>query len=166
MKKMKKSFVHVFDKVVVLLLSFVGILTGCERYVEEYGMPYADFELEGTITSSVTSQPVQNIRVVRPHFPKEDLEFMPGDTVFTDANGKYAFAFRGFSESEYRLKLEDTDGEENGGRFSPKEIEGKFTQVDRIREGNDRWYYGLFVKTEDMELEWANADTPENGVLP
>ena len=159
---MKKSFFRLFDKIVVLLLGCAGILTSCDQYVDEYGMPHADFELKGAVTSKATAQPIQNIRVVRPYFPGLELGYTPGDTVYTDKDGKYAFAFGGWLE-KYQLKFEDIDGEENGGLFQPIEIEGKFTQADQVEKVKG-WYEGKFVKTENVTLEPVN--TPEYGVLP
>jgi hypothetical protein len=115
MKILGKYFFRFFDKVVVLLLSFVGILTGCEKYLDEYGMPHADY------------------------------------------NGSPGL--------EYKLKFEDINMRQNSNMLINKEIEGEFTLIDRIKEGNDHWYYGLFVKTADVALEWAEANAPEYGVL-
>ena len=75
---------------------------------------------------------------------------MFSDTIYTDENGKYAF---NGSAWKYQLKFEDIDGEENGGLFQTKEIEGGFTQADLVEKGDGRWYDGKFVKTEDVKLE-------------
>ena len=150
MKTVKKSFFRLFDKIIVLLLSTVGVFSACNTMPEygmlvEYGMPHADFELKGTVTDE-TSQPIQNIRVVH----QFGYENSYSDTIYTDENGKYAF---NGSAWKYQLKFEDIDGEENGGLFQTKEIEGGFTQADLVEKGDGRWYDGKFVKTEDVKLE-------------
>ena len=163
MKTVKKSFFRLFDKVILLLLGGFGMFNACDTMLLEYGMPHADYELKGIVTNDATSQPIRNIRVVRPHFPNVELEYMPGDTIYTDETGKYAFAFGGLIE-KYQLKFEDIDGPDNGGLFQTKEIEGEFTQADRVEKGNG-WYSGFFVKTEDVVLEQV-VNVPEYGILP
>jgi putative lipoprotein (rSAM/lipoprotein system) len=170
MKTIKKSFFRGFDKIIVLLLGSFGMFSACNDEMPlEYGMPHADFEIKGTVTNNTTSQPIQNIRVVRPHFPDVESECectpRPGDTIYTDKNGQYAFAFRDSPGPNYRLKFEDVDGEDNGGLFETKEIEGKFIQNDQVKKGDGRWYNGKFVKIEDAALNRVLLPAPEYGVL-
>ena len=170
MKTIKKSFFRSFDKIIVLLLSGFGMFSACDLFEPqlEYGMPHADFVLQGTVTDEATSQPIKNIRVVRPLFPdlKPECECtpIPGDTIYTDEKGQYAFTFGDFPGSKYLLKFEDMDGEDNGGLFQTKEVEGKFTQADQVKKGDNHWYDGKFVKTQDVKLEQAAYPTPMYGV--
>jgi len=157
MKIMKKSFFRFFDKVILLLLGGSGMFSAC---MTDYGMPYAEYEVKGTVTNSVTSQPIQNVRIVGPHFSSVESGYVRGDTVYTDENGKYAFALGG--SSTYQLKFEDIDGEENGGLFQTKKIEGTFTQADQVEKGKG-WYKGRFVKTEDVALEREPQAAPMYG---
>jgi len=163
MKAIKKSFFRSFDKIIVLLLSGFGIFSACDLIAPEYGiMPMygvleANFELKGTVTDGATSQPVKNIRVIRPF----GFENRYGDTIYTDENGKYTYIFTGTPESKYQMKFEDIDGEENGGLFLSKKIEGKFTSADLVKEGQS-WEW-RFVRTEDVKLEQAYP-VPEYGV--
>ncbi|GHT04225.1 hypothetical protein FACS189423_06580 [Bacteroidia bacterium] len=157
---MKKSAIKFFDKVIVLLLSCFGFLTGCDNPMDEYGPPYveygvpsAEYELNGTVTDVLTSNPIPNIRVVRP-FPYLREH---GDTTYTDSKGKYRFAFRDFPSDAYQLKFEDMDGEENVGAFVTEEVEGKFTKDDQTQKGDGHWYVGKFVKTQDVKLDQAGV---------
>ena len=159
MKTVKKSFIRFFDKIIVLIVGVSGF-SACFAY----GMPYADFELKGIVTDEATSQPIKNIRVVRPHFPGFEHENMAGDTIYTDKNGKYAFIFDNLSTMKYQLKFEDIDGEENGGLFQTKEIVGEFTQADQVKKSHG-WYEGKFVKKQDVELKRIEMVAPEYGVL-
>ena len=172
MEIVKKSFFRFLDKVIVLLLGAFGMFAACNNPDDtpvEYGMPYADFELKGTVTSSVTSEPIQNIRVVYPHFSESEYENLPleykfsGDTTYTDQNGKYTLAFGGSTWAQHRLKFEDIDGEENGGQFLRKEIQVGFTSADRVKAGQG-WYEGKFAKTQDVELQQEiHYPVPEYG---
>jgi putative lipoprotein (rSAM/lipoprotein system) len=164
---MRTKCIGFFDKVIILLLSAVGFLTGCDKIgggiVAEYGVPNADYELKGTVTDKTTSQSIQNIRVIR---PVQSPEY--GDTTYTDKDGKYHFVFNDFPNdtNTYQLKLEDIDGGENGGEFITAEVEGVFTKNDQVEKGNGHWYDGKFVKTHDVVLNRQEMAVPEYGVLP
>jgi len=157
---MKRSFIKFFDKIIVLLLGFSGFFNSCESPAE-YGMPHADFEIKGIATDETNSQPIQNIRVIRQIY--ENF----GDTLYTDSEGKYAFEFQEFPpspESTFHLKIEDIDGEENGGDFGTKEIDVTITKADQVKKGDGSWYDGKFVKTQNIELE-KTYEAPLYGVF-
>jgi putative lipoprotein (rSAM/lipoprotein system) len=162
---MRTKCIEFFDKVIILLLSAVGFLTGCDEIgggnVAEYGVPNADYELKGTVTDEITSQSIQNIRVIR---PVQSLEY--SDTTYTDKDGKYHFVFNDFPNDTYQLKFEDIDGGENGGEFITAEVEGVFTKNDQVQKGNGHWYDGKFVKTHDITLNRQETIGPMYGVLP
>ena len=107
---MKKSVIKFFDKIIVLVLGFSGVFSGCELLPEnedpvcEYGMPHADYVIKGVVTDEETSNPIQNIRVIRQIYQEY------GDTLYTDSEGKYAFEFYDFPpspESTFHLKIEE-----------------------------------------------------------
>ena len=144
---MKKLLIKSFDKIIVILLGVLGIFNSCEKPkplygVEpcEYGVPYGIYEFHGIVTDKETSNPIQNIQVVRYR-----------DTIYTNSEGKFT-CFDGMN-SEFRLKIEDIDGEENGGDFESQEIDVRFTQADQVEKGDGKWNKGKFVKTQNIELE-------------
>ncbi|MCL2041593.1 MAG: radical SAM-associated putative lipoprotein [Bacteroidales bacterium] len=151
---MGKPVIKLFDKIIVILLSFFGIFNSCtqpDMYgmpYPEYGTPYADYEIKGVVTNKENAHPLQNIRVIHQTY---------SDTLYTDSQGKYAFNFYyeggAYPERIFHLKVEDIDGEENGGDFTIREIELKITEADRVQKGDGNWYEGKFGKTENVELE-------------
>ena len=167
---MKRAFIKFFDKIIVLILGFSGVFAGCDdptdEYgppVAEYGMPQAEYVIKGVVTDKDTSNPIQNIRVIRQVY--ENL----GDTLYTDSEGKYVFEFGDFppwQETTFPLKIEDIDGEENGGLFGTQEIDVTITEADRVEEGNGHWHDGKFVKTQDIKLKRMDIAYPEYGVFP
>lgn len=152
---MKKLFLKPFDKIVLALLSCIAFFTGCDVInppVAEYGVPTAEFEIKGTITDSITSQPVKNIRVIR-QYPSAPQY---GDTLYTDVQGKYQFNFNSFpvDDPTFHLKVEDIDGANNGGEFANKELDVVIADADWIDDGDDNsWYYGKAVKTQNIKLK-------------
>jgi putative lipoprotein (rSAM/lipoprotein system) len=138
---MKKSLIKSFDKIIVVLLAILGVFNSCTQ--TEYGMPYADYELKGVVTDKETSKPIKNIRIATFY----------GDTIYTDAEGKYALSYC-FDMAEYfHFKIEDIDGEENGGEFEAQKIDVKFTNADKVKKGDGHWYEGKYEKTQNIELE-------------
>jgi len=164
---MKKTIIKFFDKIIVMLLGFSGIFSGCGIGIQpvEYGMPYAEFELKGVVTDKETSDPIQNIRVIR-KYPQYGA-ILRGDTLYTDAEGNYVFYEGIYLENNtFQLKIEDIDGEENGGHFESQEIDVKFTQVDQVKKGDGHWYGGKFAKKQNVKLERKNVPHPEYGMMP
>ena len=149
---MKKTSIKFFDKIIILLLGFFGVFSSCNKPEPvEYGpapLPsLSDYEINGVVTDKANSQPIQNIRAIRRRHP--DYGYMYGDTLYTDAEGKYDFNFEDFPQTEFHLKFEDIDGEENGGYFETQEIDITITEADRTGEKQ-------FVKTQNVEMNKIN----------
>jgi putative lipoprotein (rSAM/lipoprotein system) len=151
---MKKSLIKFFDKLLIAILTCIGLFAacdddktedcGCTKYtggsIPMYGITSVNFctyKIAGTVKNS-SSKPVENIRIVR------ESEIFDNDTIYTDANGKYVLMFY---DNPTTLVLEDIDGKENGGEFKTKEIDVFFTNADKVK--NSR---GLFEKTKNIEL--------------
>lgn len=150
---MKKSIVGLFDKIIIALLSCFAFFTGCDILKEspcEYGTPTADFEIKGTVTDSITSNALPNIRVIRKNADYPQF----GDTIYTDANGKYSFSFRDFPSENptFPIKVEYIDGALNGGDHVSKQVNVVINSTDWVKDGDGHWYYGKALKTQDFKL--------------
>jgi len=150
---MKKSIVGFFDKIIIALLSCFAFFTGCDILKDgpcEYGTPTADFEIKGTVTDSITSNALPNIRVIRKNADYPQY----GDTIYTDANGKYSFSFQDFpiNEPTFPIKVEDIDGSLNSGDYVSKEVNVVINSSDWVKKGDGHWYYGKASKTQDFKL--------------
>jgi putative lipoprotein (rSAM/lipoprotein system) len=172
---MKKFIIKSFDKIIVILLGITGAFTGCNldcssyadvplsrfRYPEgtitpEYGVRMGEFVIAGDIKNKENGKPIPNIQIIA----------VNSDTLYTDSQGKYIFKFRDFSLSnpqlpDVRLKIEDIDGVENGGKFASQEINVTFTDADKM---NKRKCEGFYVKTENIKLEKEDTFIPLYGV--
>jgi putative lipoprotein (rSAM/lipoprotein system) len=163
---MKMTAIKFFDKVILVLLGVAGFFSGCDinngGNVVEYGVPSADYEIQGTVTDKATSQPIKQIRVVRP------LQYAPeyGDTVYTNEEGEYHFEYNDFPHPTAQLKFDDIDGVENKGLFQSAEETVTFTNADQVKPGKGNWYDGKFIKTLNMALDKEPVNTPMYGVLP
>jgi len=140
---MSKLVIKFWDRIVVVLLGVVG-LSSIVYSCMKYGDPAAEYcEINGVVTDKETSNPIQNIQVVR----WRDYS----DTTYTDADGKYAFGRRWKFDSH--IKFEDIDGEANGGEFETQEIDVKFTEADLVKKGKGNKTADRYVKTQNIELE-------------
>ena len=150
---MKKLFIKVFDKVIVMLLGIAGIFTGCERdcaagkAIPVYGtFPSTYYEIKGTVKNKANSKQIPNIQIT------SQIHENLTDTLYTNSKGNYVYKFYDYSEElgyPICLKFEDIDGNENGGNFASKEIDVKITKVNRSCNGYDEKY----SKTENIKLE-------------
>lgn len=122
--------------------------------VEEYGAPYADFEIKGKVTDTGENV-IKDIRVtVKPY---EDAEYDMG-TAATDADGGYVIEKSYWYGTEKLIvTAEDTDGPENGGEFQSQTKEEKITAEDY--KGGSGWYDGKVTKTVDFTLEPKQEQT-------
>ena len=109
-------------------------------------MLVAEFEINGIVTDS-SNKPIQNIRIIK----QEGRHTEPGDTLYTNSQGKYAFKFWG--PDFVRLKVDDIDGEENGGEFESQEIDVRFTDADIVKKGRGNKTADKSVKTQNIKLE-------------
>ena len=159
---MKKLILKPFDKIIIALLGLIGLLTGCDFIhppVAEYGVPHADYQITGTVTDSITSSPIKNIKITVTHtqtYSEKDSTFTRTDTLIskeTDNTGKYdiSFGFFPLDELTFEIKTEDTDGPANKGDFSPVDRQVAFKNSDL--SGGKGWYNGKALKTINIKLK-------------
>lgn len=146
---MKTRIKRIWTAILGSILSLLGF-SACFEMRAEYGCPHADFTVIGEATSE--GKPVPGIRVViAPN--GFDTQYVHGDTLYTDANGRVQREMEtvGISES-MAVKFEDVDGPENGS-FKTKVL--KEDQLERVqtRKGDGKWYDGAFTVTAKAELE-------------
>ncbi len=137
----EKSMSPKFSIVVLFVWSF---LISCESK-SEYGV----YQIEGTITDSISSLPISHIRIIR----KETDFLLFSDTTYTDINGHYEFEFTDFykKKAQFAFKIEDVDENQNGGEYLTKEM--KFIFSDWILNSENINYQGISTKTQNIVLQ-------------
>ena len=136
-------------KLIVFLLSLLGFsVVSCIQ--SKYGTPTATFELKGKVTDTLDN-PIENICI---HVAQRDNYYM--EKTFTDAQGNY-FIVNGIFPAENKLitmKVEDVDGEENGGEFITQIISFPVKKSDYVTDGKkkDEWYEGKASKEINFKL--------------
>lgn len=134
------------------LLGLFPFFSGCDEPREMYGTPTADYLIVGTVTDTIKNNPVQNIRVSI----KDRAEpFTPRDTVYTDTDGKYRILFQLFpyESAPFYLKVEDIDGELNGGLYLTEECFINVTAANLDKSKAKGWYSGKITAAKDFKLK-------------
>lgn len=116
--------------------------------VVEYGSPYAEFVLKGSVTDT-EGNALENIRVIlKPYEGYPEANY----TLRTNSAGRYEFdAMSVFPSIQMTVTAEDTDGTDNGGEFAPQDAVVELKSSD-FTDG-DGWYAGKAEKTVDFQLE-------------
>lgn len=146
---MKKTYRQILKCANRLLGFFIALLgfTMCGTHamqggdiVVEYGVPSADYHIDGTVKDADTRQPVGQMRVV-----VQRSGWQP-DTLRTDSLGKYALDDSGWPSDEATIIVDD-----DGGRYEP---ESKTVTFDF--EGDDGgWFFGKASATVDFDVKKA-----------
>jgi putative lipoprotein (rSAM/lipoprotein system) len=117
--------------------------------VAEYGMPWADYKVSGTIHASDTRSVLSGIRV---SLKDTTAGSCPIDTVYTDSVGKYAMTFSHAPwNNTWVLHAEDIDSAANGSYSAKDTI---ITIPDStLDSASGSWYLGHGEKNVDLDLD-------------
>jgi len=150
-----KNVIKISTKICGVLLAVLGfsaVATSCVRV--EYGMPSADYFIDGNIVSEQTKEPIRNLKVrwVENMYQNRPR---PIDSTYTNESGKFSFIGRKeFPMNEYSLDIQDVDGELNG-EFNDSTINVTVNRDD-YEGGSGSWYKGEYHKTFDIKLKPKN----------
>ena len=142
--KKKQNFFLIKQHVILtFIISLLGLLPACHH--SEYGVPTAEFILNGKVKSTNTNQPIENIRV-------STDENYNNPIVFTNSEGYFSIHFNGDAYTKnYTYQFQDTDSLQNGNY---KNIDTIISFEDVPLTGsNGKWDKGTAEKTADIMLE-------------
>ncbi|MFC2104111.1 radical SAM-associated putative lipoprotein [Bacteroidota bacterium] len=142
---MKNSFFRIINKLILVLLALLGFSCDPDDGYVEYGMPNADFKVQGTIIDVSTLQKLSGIEVV-----------MDYDTAYSDVDGNYEVKVNAWPESEtFVVTFKDIDEAANGLYLEADTIVD-FTDVEFIN-GSSPWYYG--EKSKEINIKLSPDDS-------
>jgi putative lipoprotein (rSAM/lipoprotein system) len=147
MKSLNRQFYRLFNFFLSGLLTLLGV-SGCTKDSPvEYGSPSATFIVTGTISSAVSDEAVEDIKVV---MVRDDL--YPNDSTVTDGSGLFEVKDQSSfpEDSEYLLKIRDVDGEANGA-FEDVDTTVVFEDPE-FKGGDGNWNYGETSKEFNIRL--------------
>ena len=133
-----------------ILLSLLGF-TGCDLLIScmEYGTPYAEFELKGTVSDGEVL--IENVEV---SFSSNN-PYLDNLTMITDHNGKFVFkdTYTEAADFQYTLIANDLNG-----KYESDTIKGYILLSDfKRKKRDDSWFDGKASKTENFILKKKNG---------
>jgi len=134
-----------FLKVFLSILLFI-VFTACNDNKDSF----AYYEISGTVTDNISTQPVYNIRVIL-----AGTEYLYiNDTTYTDSLGKYDFGFIDYynKSASFIIKVEDIDNTLNGGSYLSQVSTVKFSKSDWLSSVSTSEYDGSAVKVFNISL--------------
>lgn len=139
-------------KLLLMAASLLGFGTACESGDDSsltmYGTPYNRFLVKGTV-SDPAGNPIPGIQVQNSQDPT---------AVETGSDGSFEISGRGLF-NEAKIRFTDIDGPENGGEFSTRELQIKFTEEERTAESAGMWDQGAFARSGvEVTLEEKTTD--------
>lgn len=161
---MKARIRHFYEIIAGMLLSLLGF-TSCnkgggkddpyEDIKAEYGMPHADYVIQGTVTSADDNKPIKGIKATfrRLQYVENGKKYYEEMPFTTDGEGKVNGSFQAFplGDEEIDVLLEDVDGAENGyfmGKRLPKADLN--ISLDDSKKGS--WYTGKYTISFEASL--------------
>ena len=159
---MKVRFYRWYNAVLTVLLSMLGY--GCSTSEEEdvymygalveYGAPHADYIVKGIVTDEAET-PVQGIKTFLKQVDKTEAGtiIFGMDSIQTNETGGYQLEYTGLPQPGIKLIVEDVDGEANGGEFLSDTLDIDFNKAVQTKEGDHRWYGGVYEITQDVKLK-------------
>jgi len=143
---------------VSLLKAYNGLLSGalallgytsCDSLGEtpdEYGTPYAKYEIKGKVTDRDTKAAIEGARIiVKPMQWKSDETFPPQafDTLQTDKDGNYLYQNEMTVIDRFRVVCEDPSGA----------LKADSATIKMDPQGGEGWYQGSDSQEVDFELK-------------
>ena len=147
LKTFKIVTVTVMGKIIKFLLICLGFksVVACHSTTEEYGTPYAEYEVKGRV-SDAEGTPIQGIRVSM----GESQDRYMDSVAVTDAEGRFHVIHGTFpyDDNTFDIQFTDIDGEAGGGLFEEQTVT---VQAEMTEEG-DGWDEGDYAVPEEVEV--------------
>ena len=147
MKKFKKTYFRVIDKIIALLAAFVG-LQGCYRDVmPAYGIPTVDFHISGRVENKL-SQGISGIEVAI----KGESSYCDCESAIdtTDVDGFFEINCLDYNhDSKYWLVANDIDSSRNRGYKSDSIL--FIVPCDKIGD-DDYWRHSHDITERDLTV--------------
>lgn len=141
--KSKYSFLIKQNVILTFVVSLLGFMPACHH--TEYGVPTAEFILNGKVKSANTNQPIENIKV-------SSNGNYNNPFVFTNSEGIFSIHFNGDAYTKnYNYKFQDTDSLQNVN-YKDKDTVISFEGI-ALTGGDGKWNEGIAEKTVDILLE-------------
>ena len=117
----------------------------------DLSVQWATYQFKGRALDA-SNQPINNLRVKAiPSNSDLDIDEIR-DTTRTDAEGNFQIEMSYFPTNHFKIVIEDTDGEANGGLFVDKTTQIEIDDSE-YKESYGHWFKGKVTREMDIQLE-------------
>jgi len=158
METNRRAFIKKMNWTLAGIIGMLGFV-GCKKITCEYGSPYADYTVKGTVVNKATGKPIEGIRVgynsqyiSTAMYGVIPTPYQPKVHVLTNAKGEFKLT-NSFSVEENQtlpVYVEDIDGEKNG-LFQWERLQVDFSNAEHSGKPK-RWYKGEYTVNMNIEL--------------
>ena len=143
---MKCNIMKTSCSVFLLFLLITVFLVACSNE----NTTFALYDINGTVTDNATNLPLKKIRLIR----QGTSYLLFSDTTYTDSLGRYSFSLTDYysKKATFSLKVEDADGELNGGEFMTQTVNVGFSSANWSMTDVVGDYKGQAIKNQDIKL--------------
>lgn len=152
-KKMTLKLKKVLNRIAAFMLVVLGFSScgndGDDPIPDEYGTPFATYQLKGKITDQ-DGKPLNGIQV---QLCLSGVKDNPISPLNTDEDGNYVYKPLLYYSSygDIKIKITDVDGQANGGEFNTDSVMPTEMQLKQTKEG-DGWDAGTYDVIADKKL--------------
>lgn len=155
MNRTNHFFLTFTNKILAGLLSLLGFsLAACDKIgADEYGCPYADYEIKGKVVDD-NGKTINGIQVIIPD-PFGNEEYTHRDTLITNSAGEFdarPVVTTFGTDITFKITTKDIDGTDNGGAFEETITEVPFKKED-LKGGSGSWNYGSAQKEVTITMK-------------
>lgn len=151
-------YLSVTNKVLAGILTLLGFSMVSCNTEEEYGSPYAEYEIKGKVVNE-EGKAIPGIQVVLTETPSyTSSSYAYCDTLQSGNKGEFNRNVGIHSvgnDQKFELRAKDIDGEDNGGLFEEETTEVLFKKED-LKGASGNWYYGK--ATKEVTIVMKNKD--------
>jgi putative lipoprotein (rSAM/lipoprotein system) len=143
---MKFNIMKTSCNVFLLFLLITVFMVACSNE----NTTFALYDINGTVTDNATNLPLKKIRLIR----QGTSYLLFSDTTNTDSLGRYSFSLTDYysKKATFSLKVEDADGELNGGEFMTQTVNVEFSSASWSMTDVVGDYKGQAIKIQDIKL--------------
>jgi putative lipoprotein (rSAM/lipoprotein system) len=140
------------------ILGVLGFSNCIENGADEYGTPWADYAIKGTVVNKTNGKPVEGIKVDVVTDNTGLLEGQKPESWIATTNAKGEFQLSNTFGGETMIAVTDIDGEKNGSFVSDTLKVNYDNDNSEIIGGGKGWNQGTLTATVKVELTEKKAD--------
>ncbi|MDO4164736.1 MAG: radical SAM-associated putative lipoprotein [Bacteroides sp.] len=144
MKQQRKQWLQLCNRMLSGTLVLLGFASCTGEEAQEYGQPYAEYQIKGKVTDT-DNRPMNGARIIvkEQNNDGEVIPYQNNDTLYTEQTGTYIYTNCGLNAGRFRVVCEDPTGINAADS----------TDVKMEPSGGSGWYQGSDSKEVNFQLK-------------